>query len=102
VAHRFFVIPLSWLRDLLVASLLTVLAALPVFAVEVRFERVADSVFAHVGEIGARTAQNEGLNANIGLVVTTDGAVLIDPGATWSSARDIHRAVVGFPSICHF
>ncbi len=93
MAHRFSAAPPSWLRDLLVASLLTVLAALPVFAVEVRFERVADGVFAHVGETGARTALNEGLNANIGLVVTADGAVLIDPGATWSSARDIHRAV---------
>ena len=82
-----------WLRDLLLASLLTLLAALPAFAVEVRFERVAEGVFAHVGELGGRTLQNEGLNANVGLVVTAEGTVLIDPGATWSSARDIHQAI---------
>lgn len=62
-------------------------------AVEVRFERIADDVYAHVGDIGPRSVANEGLNANLGLVVTTAGAVLIDSGATTQSARDIHAAV---------
>jgi len=62
-------------------------------AVEVRFQRVADGVYAHIGDKGARTAENEGLNANIGLVVTPAGAVLIDSGATFHSARQIHDAV---------
>ncbi|MDZ7592110.1 MAG: MBL fold metallo-hydrolase [Rubrivivax sp.] len=62
-------------------------------AVEVRFQRVADGVYAHIGDKGARTAQNEGLNANIGLVVTAAGALLIDSGATFQSARQIHDAV---------
>jgi glyoxylase-like metal-dependent hydrolase (beta-lactamase superfamily II) len=62
-------------------------------AVEVRFERVVDNVYAHVGDIGARSAANEGLNANLGLVVTPAGAVLIDSGATYRSARDIHSAI---------
>jgi glyoxylase-like metal-dependent hydrolase (beta-lactamase superfamily II) len=62
-------------------------------AVEVRFQRVADGVYAHVGDKGARTAENEGLNANIGLVVTAAGAMLIDSGATFQSARQIHDAV---------
>jgi len=76
----------------LLAALLGVLAS-AVGAVEVRFERVADNVYAHVGDIGARSVANEGLNANIGLVVTPTGAVLIDSGATFRSARDIHAAV---------
>ena len=67
--------------------------ALMAAAVEVRFERVADQVYAHVGDIGARSASNEGLNANLGLVVTPAGAVLIDSGATFRSARDIHAAI---------
>jgi glyoxylase-like metal-dependent hydrolase (beta-lactamase superfamily II) len=62
-------------------------------AVEVRFERVVDNVYAHVGDIGARSVANEGLNANLGLVVTPAGAVLIDSGATHQSARDIHAAI---------
>lgn len=67
--------------------------ALWVGAVEVRFERVADNVYAHVGDIGARSVANEGLNANLGLVVTPAGAVLIDSGATFRSAGDIHAAI---------
>lgn len=62
-------------------------------AVEVRFEPVAEGVYAYVGELGQRTTTNEGLNANMGLVVTAAGAVLIDSGATFNSARQIHEAV---------
>jgi glyoxylase-like metal-dependent hydrolase (beta-lactamase superfamily II) len=62
-------------------------------AVEVNFRPVADGVYAHIGDKGARTADNEGLNANLGLVVTPAGAVLIDSGATFQSARQIHEAV---------
>lgn len=62
-------------------------------AVEVRFQRVADGVYAHVGDTGPRSVENEGLNANIGLVVTAAGAVLIDSGATCQSARQIHDAI---------
>ncbi len=62
-------------------------------AVEVRFELVAPGIYAHIGDKGARTVENEGLNANIGLVVAPGGAILIDSGATYSSARDIHASV---------
>ena len=62
-------------------------------ALEVRFEPVADGVYAYVGDIGGRTAANQGLNANIGLVITSGGAVLIDSGATFQSARVIHEAI---------
>jgi glyoxylase-like metal-dependent hydrolase (beta-lactamase superfamily II) len=62
-------------------------------ALEVRFQRVAEGVYAYVGDKGPRSVANEGLNANIGLVVTPAGAVLIDSGATFQSARQIHEAV---------
>jgi glyoxylase-like metal-dependent hydrolase (beta-lactamase superfamily II) len=62
-------------------------------AVEVKFEPVADGVYAHIGDLGPRTVANEGLNANVGLVVTPAGAVLIDSGATYESARQIHAAI---------
>ncbi|MCU0951869.1 MAG: MBL fold metallo-hydrolase [Burkholderiaceae bacterium] len=62
-------------------------------AVELRFTAVADNVFAFIGETGARTYDNEGLNANLGLVVTPAGAVLIDSGASFNSARQVHEAV---------
>jgi len=82
------------IRTGFLASYLALLAlATSVHAQEVRFERVAEGVYAHVGDLGGRTAANQGLNANIGLVVTPVGAVLIDSGATARSARRIHEAV---------
>jgi len=82
-------------RNGLAVVLASLAVALPsaALAVEVRFQAVADGVYAHIGETGARTADNEGLNANLGLVVTPAGAVLIDSGATFQSARQIHEAV---------
>lgn len=62
-------------------------------AVEVKFEPVAPNLYAHVGDIEGRTYENEALNANIGLVVTSAGAVLIDSGASFQSARQIAEAV---------
>jgi hypothetical protein len=50
-----------------------------------RSKPVAPGVYAYVGDIEGRTFENEALNANIGLVVTPAGAVLIDPGATFKT-----------------
>lgn len=76
-----------------VLALASALAATLAQGVEVHFQAVAPGVYAHIGETGARTYENEGLNANIGLVVTSEGALLIDSGASWQSARQIHEAV---------
>jgi glyoxylase-like metal-dependent hydrolase (beta-lactamase superfamily II) len=62
-------------------------------AVEVRFQPVAPGVYAFIGEKVGRTHENEGLNANIGLVVTPAGALLIDSGASLQGAQQIHAAV---------
>lgn len=62
-------------------------------AVEVNFQPVAPGIYAHIGEKAGRTYDNEGLNANLGLVVTPSGSVLIDSGATYRSARQIHAAI---------
>jgi glyoxylase-like metal-dependent hydrolase (beta-lactamase superfamily II) len=61
-------------------------------AVEVKFQAVAPNVYAYVGDTEGRTYENEALNANIGLVVTPQGAVLIDPGASFQGARQIADA----------
>lgn len=79
-------------RSALAVTLLLA-AAFGASALEVRFRPVADGVYAHIGDTGARSVENEGLNANIGLVVTPAGAVLIDSGATFQSARQIFEAV---------
>ena len=78
-----------------IAFLLTVLASISfeARAVEVSFKPVTEGVYAYVGETGPRSYDNEGLNATIGLIDTPAGAVLIDSGATFQSARKIHEAV---------
>ena len=62
-------------------------------AVDVVFAPVAENVYAYVGDIEGRTYENEALNANIGLVVTPAGALLIDSGASFQGARQIEQAV---------
>lgn len=77
----------------LATTLTASLFALPAWAVDVAFKPVAESVYAYIGEIEGRTYDNEGLNANIGLVVTPAGAVLIDSGSSYQVAAKIHDAV---------
>lgn len=62
-------------------------------AMQVTFQRVADGVYAYVGDTDGRTYDNEALNANLGLVVTPAGALLIDSGASLLGARQIAEAV---------
>lgn len=83
--------PLRWTLACLAS--LSLLAALPARAVDVRFEKVVEGVYAFIGETGPRTESNEGLNANLGLVLTAEGAVLIDSGATFQGARQVHEAI---------
>ena len=84
--------PVRPLRRHLLGLLLVALSPLT-HAVEVSFQAVAPGVYAFIGDKGGRTAQNEGLNANIGLVVTPAGALLIDSGASFKGAERIHAAV---------
>ncbi|UCU94501.1 MBL fold metallo-hydrolase [Hydrogenophaga taeniospiralis] len=84
--------PLRLLRRHLLGLSLCALVPLA-HAVDITFEPVAPGVYAFVGEKGGRTHQNEGLNANIGLVVTPAGALLLDSGASFQGAKQIHDAV---------
>lgn len=78
--------------------LLTLLSLLiplsPSFANEkLQLQKVADNVYAIVGELGNRTPENLGNNATFGVVITTEGVVLIDPGGTYKGAEEIHRLI---------
>jgi glyoxylase-like metal-dependent hydrolase (beta-lactamase superfamily II) len=80
-------------RFFTLAALATSLITLPAWAVEVSFKPVAEGVYAYIGDIEGRSYDNEGLNANIGLVVTPAGAVLIDSGSSYQVAAKIDAAV---------
>jgi glyoxylase-like metal-dependent hydrolase (beta-lactamase superfamily II) len=55
--------------------------------------KVTDGIYAFVGEKTQRSPLNLGNNATFGLVVTTDGAMLIDPGGSWKGAAALHAAI---------
>lgn len=56
-------------------------------------EKVAANVWAIVGPLGQRNAENDGLNANYGFVVTPKGVILIDSGASRLGAEKLAAAV---------
>jgi glyoxylase-like metal-dependent hydrolase (beta-lactamase superfamily II) len=80
------------MRLKLLVALLMALSAFFAQAVEVAFKPVAPGVYAFIGETEGRSYGNEGLNANIGLITTNAGAVLIDSGASFEGARQIADA----------
>lgn len=58
-----------------------------------RAEPLAENVFAIVGPLGQRSADNDGLNANYGFIVTPAGTILIDSGASRLGAAKIEKAI---------
>lgn len=56
-------------------------------------ERVTENVYAIVGPLGQRSVVNNGLNANFGFVVTPEGVILIDSGASLLGAAQIATAI---------
>ncbi|HEY0635782.1 MAG TPA: MBL fold metallo-hydrolase [Gammaproteobacteria bacterium] len=75
----------------IVAALLLWQAVAIAHALEI--EKVTDNVYALVGEMGQRSAENLGNNATFGVVVTSEGVVLIDSGASWKGAQRIEEAI---------
>ncbi|CAA7611334.1 MBL fold metallo-hydrolase [Magnetospirillum sp. UT-4] len=55
--------------------------------------KVADNVYALVGELSQRSAVNLGNNATFGAVVTAEGVVLIDSGGSRAGAEAIEAAL---------
>ena len=56
-------------------------------------ERVTDNVYAIVGPLGQRSADNDGLNANFGFIVTPRGVILIDSGASRLGAEKLAAVI---------
>ncbi|NEV64051.1 MBL fold metallo-hydrolase [Thiorhodococcus minor] len=64
-----------------------------VSAADLKRVEVAKDVYALIGPTGPRTAENDALNCNLGFIVTQQGVVLIDSGASRAGATRIEDAV---------
>lgn len=62
-------------------------------AFELVTQRVADGVYALVGEIGPRSAHNHALNNTLGFIVTGNGVIVVGSGASPAGAALIEQAV---------
>ncbi len=58
-----------------------------------RAEAVSDNVYAIVGPLDQRSTDNDGLNANYAFVVTAQGVILIDSGASRLGAGKLAVAI---------
>ena len=58
-----------------------------------RTHKVTDKVYAIVGDLGNRSIENLGNNATFGFVLTDEGVVLIDAGATLRGAQAIEAQI---------
>jgi len=56
-------------------------------------EQVVDNIHAIVGPLGQRSQDNDGSNANFGFIVTAQGVILIDSGASKLGAEKIANAI---------
>lgn len=66
-------------------------ASLPAHAFDT--VKVADGVYALVGDLGQRSPENLGHNITSGFIVTAQGVVVIDTGGSFANAQEIHAAI---------
>ena len=62
-------------------------------AAELEVQPVTDGVWALVGEKQQRSSENLANNATFGVIETSDGVILVDPGGSWKGAGQIHQAI---------
>ncbi|WP_428623192.1 MBL fold metallo-hydrolase [Sedimenticola sp.] len=65
----------------------------PLLADDLVLHKLADNIYAIVGERGNRTPENLGNNATFGVIVTADGVIVIDTGGTFRGAQRIHTLI---------
>lgn len=80
----------SLTRLLLLAA---ALFSLPAAAYTPTAEKVVDNVYAIIGPLGQRSKENDGLNSNSGFIVTPEGVILIDSGASKLGAQRVEKAI---------
>jgi glyoxylase-like metal-dependent hydrolase (beta-lactamase superfamily II) len=55
--------------------------------------KVAPDIYAVIGDLGGQTYENDGLNNNLGFIVTSDGVLVINTGPSMRVAKALHAAI---------
>lgn len=75
-------------------SLLALTTGFSAHAVEkLEVQKVSANTYALVGSMENRSAENLANNATFGVVVTSDGVLLVDSGGTYKGAAQIHETI---------
>jgi glyoxylase-like metal-dependent hydrolase (beta-lactamase superfamily II) len=88
-------LPKCLIKAFLVAAMMTNWSMIQAAGYVPRAQAVTDGVYAIIGPIDGRTYDNHALNNNLGFIVTPDGVILIDSGASRQGAELIEAAVSG-------
>ncbi|PWQ95417.1 MBL fold metallo-hydrolase [Leucothrix pacifica] len=80
----------------IMAFVLCSLLASVSMAYELKIHKVDDNVYALVGDLSQRSTDNLGNNSTHGVIVTDEGVILIDSGASYLGAKQIHEAIQTF------
>ena len=78
---------------ILLALISTTMQAESAHEIPLEVQKVTDNVYAIVGDLDQRSPENHANNATFGLVVTDEGAMLIDPGGSYNGARQLDQAI---------
>jgi glyoxylase-like metal-dependent hydrolase (beta-lactamase superfamily II) len=74
-------------------SLMSLFTTLVIAEPLLQIQKVDDNVYALVGELSQRSKENFGNNSTHGVIITDEGVILIDSGASYLGAKQIHQAI---------
>jgi len=78
---------------LLLSLVFTLLLSSTYAETPLKVSKVADNIYAIEGELNQRSKENYANNATFGLVVTNEGALLIDSGGSYLGAKQIAKTI---------
>lgn len=81
------------LLTLCLTLLLTFFTGTVMAQATLKVEKIDDYVYALIGELSQRSKDNLGNNSTHGVIITEEGVILIDSGASYLGAKQIHKTI---------
>ncbi len=76
-----------------IITLLILVVNISIAQAALEIQKISDNVFALEGETTQRSATNFGNNSTHGVIVTSEGVILIDSGASYLGAQELHHYI---------